>query len=133
MLHTNQNELSDGLKNCILHKTNKTMKKYLIILIALFIGNAAFSQSKKKSAKEINQVVEASCGQCKFGLKGNGCSLAVRLDGKAYFVDGADINQHGDAHADDGFCNAIRKAEVKGKIVNNRFKAKSFKLLPKEN
>ena len=77
--------------------------------------------------------VEASCGQCKFGLKAKGCSLAVRIDGKAYFVDGSDIDSHGDAHADDGFCNKIRKANVQGVVVNDRFRATYFKLLPEQN
>ena len=74
--------------------------------------------------------VDASCGQCKLGLKGKGCSLAVRVNGKAYFVDGTDIDSHGDAHADNGFCNKIRKAQVQGEVVNGRFKATYFKLLP---
>lgn len=74
--------------------------------------------------------VDASCGQCKLGLKGKGCSLAVRVNGKAYFVDGTDIDSHGDAHADNGFCNKIRKAQVQGEVVNGRFKATYFKLFP---
>ncbi|HEX7845212.1 MAG TPA: DUF6370 family protein [Chitinophagaceae bacterium] len=74
--------------------------------------------------------VETSCGQCQFGMKDKkGCDLAVRIDGKAYFVDGTKIDDHGDAHASDGFCEAIRKAEVQGEIVNNRFKATYFKLV----
>ena len=52
------------------------------------------------------------------------------IDGKAYFVDGTKIDDHGDAHAEDGFCEAIRKAEVQGKVVDGRFKATYFKLLP---
>lgn len=76
------------------------------------------------------QTVEASCGQCKFGLKGKGCSLAVRMNGKAYFVDGTAIDDHGDAHANDGFCNKVRKAQVQGEVVDGRFKATYFKLLP---
>ncbi len=79
------------------------------------------------------QIVEASCGECQFGLPGKSCDLAVRVNGKAYFVDGTSIDEHGDAHANDGFCEAIRKAEVQGEIVNNRFKVTYFKLIkPKE-
>lgn len=77
------------------------------------------------------QVVEASCGQCRLGLPGKSCDLAVRLDGKAYFVDGTNIDSHGDAHAKDGFCQAIRQAEVQGQVVNNRFVATYFRVLPK--
>ncbi len=105
------------------------MKKILYLAI-LFSAILASAQDKKEEPKP--QIVEASCGQCQFGMEGQGCELAVRIDGKSYFVDGSSIDSHGDAHADDGFCAAIRKAEVTGKVVNNRFKATSFKLLPKK-
>jgi hypothetical protein len=75
------------------------------------------------------QKVEAACGQCKLGLAGKGCNLAIRINGKAYFVDGTKIDDHGDAHDDDGFCNTIRQAKVQGAIVDNRFKVTYFKLL----
>jgi hypothetical protein len=29
------------------------------------------------------------------------CELAVRIDGKPYFVDGTSLDSHGDAHAND--------------------------------
>ena len=45
-------------------------------------------------------------------------------------MDGTTIDEHGDAHADDGFCNAIRKAEVQGTLVKGRFNVTYFKLLP---
>jgi hypothetical protein len=91
--------------------------------------NVKRKSAKVASQKEPSQIVEASCGQCKFGLTGTkGCDLAVRIDGKAYFVDGVDIHQFGDAHGDRGFCNAVRKAEVQGEVVDGRFKAKKFKL-----
>lgn len=103
------------------------MKKVISILI-LFICISVNAQEQPKT-----QIVEASCGQCQFGMKGKGgCDLAVRIYGKTYFVDGTDINKHGDAHAEDGFCSAIRKAEVVGEIKGDRFVASSFKLLPTE-
>lgn len=74
--------------------------------------------------------VEAACGECKFGLAGSSCDLAVRIDGKAYFVDGTSIDAHGDAHASDGFCNAIRRAVVSGTVKGDRFVAMSFRVLP---
>ncbi len=80
----------------------------------------------------IGKVVDASCGQCQFEMEGTGCELAVRIDGKSYFVDGASIDDHGDAHAADGMCNAIRKGKVTGEIRNDRFFATSFELLPAE-
>ena len=78
----------------------------------------------------VNQVVDAACGQCQFGITGKtGCDLAVQIDGKSYFVDGTSIHDHGDAHADDGFCLAISKAEVKGEIIDGRFKAETFTII----
>ena len=63
-------------------------------------------------------------------MEGEGCTLAVRLDGQAYFVEGTGIDDHGDAHAADGFCQAIREAEVTGTVENGRFHAAAFRLLP---
>ena len=78
----------------------------------------------------INQVVEAACGQCQFRMtEKSGCDLAVKIDGKSYFVDGTTIHDHGDAHADDGFCETIRQVNVKGEIIDGRFKAESFTLV----
>lgn len=57
-------------------------------------------------------------------------SVSASINGKAYFVDGTGIDDHGDSHAKDGFCEKIRKAEIKGSLVNNRFVATYFKLLP---
>ena len=105
------------------------MKKIvsILFLLSVVLVNA---QDKKEQPKA--QIVEASCGQCQFKMKGHACDLAVRIDGKSYFVDGTSIDSHGDAHANDGFCASIRKAEVTGKIEDDRFKATSFKLLPEK-
>lgn len=105
------------------------MKK-LLLATFLFVTAIVSAQENKEESK--SQIVEASCGQCQFGMEGYGCELAVRIDGKPYFVDGTSIDSHGDAHANDGFCAAIRKAAVVGEIKNNRFVASSFKLLLEE-
>jgi hypothetical protein len=104
--------------------------KNLFSIVLLFTALLSSAQEKKEILKP--QIVEVSCGQCQFGLKGKSCDLAVRIDGKSYFVDGTKIDDHGDAHAKDGFCEAVRKAEVTGKIVNNLFQVKTFTLLPEQ-
>jgi hypothetical protein len=78
----------------------------------------------------VDQIADVSCGQCQFDMEGSGCDLAVRLDGKAYYVDESSIDDHGDAHGDDGMCECVRKAEVKGVISEGRFVANSFELMP---
>ena len=100
------------------------MKK--ILFLSVFI--IALSCSNKK---EVKHVAEISCGQCQFELDSEtGCDLAVRIDNKAYFVDGFDIDAFGDAHDEHtGFCEVIRKAEIKGVLENGRFKASSVKLV----
>lgn len=107
---------------------------FSLLICVLFIqfANAQISKttiSKPDPAKKTEQA-EVSCGQCKFHLKGKSCDLAVRIDGKAYFVDGAHIDEFGDAHGKMGFCNAIRKAEVQGTVVNDRFVVTYLRLLP---
>ncbi|TGE15788.1 DUF6370 family protein [Hymenobacter elongatus] len=113
------------------------MKSFLLlVLLSVSLASAAQAQQTKASgvavadaAKE-TLVVDAACGQCRLGLSGKDCDLAVRMDSQAYFVDGTTIDSHGDAHAKDGFCQAVRKAKVQGEVVDNRFKASYFRLLP---
>lgn len=104
------------------------MKQLLSLLLLMFITFAGKAQSVDST-----QIVEASCGQCKFGMKDKkGCDLAIRINNIPYFVKGTTIDKHGDAHADDGFCNAIRKARVSGSIEGKNFVTTSFVLLPEE-
>lgn len=86
-------------------------------------------QTDGREIELVDRTVEVACGECQFKLPGNGCDLAIRLDSKAYFVDGSTIDDHGDAHAEDGLCNAIRKANVTGTIRNGRFQASKIELV----
>ena len=106
------------------------MKKIISIIVFFFCVTL---QAQDKKTEQKPQVVEVSCGQCQFGMQSKkGCDLAVRIDGKTYFVDGTKLDDHGDAHAEDGFCNAIRKAEVVGEIKDDKFVVSYFKLLPQK-
>jgi hypothetical protein len=99
------------------------MKKLFYLSLILI----AFSCAEKKE----KIMAEVSCGQCQFGLKTQeGCDLAVRIDGKAYFVDGADIDDFGDAHDEHtGFCEVVREAAVVGVVEEGRFKTTSIELI----
>jgi hypothetical protein len=107
------------------------MKTYLLFALIFFCTDL-FSQTNKTriidSSKKVF-TVEASCGQCQFKMKGKGCTLAVRINGKAYFVEKAGIDEFGDAHSSEGFCNAIRNAKVQGEIIDNKFIASYFELI----
>ncbi|RYY89191.1 MAG: hypothetical protein EOO15_06860 [Chitinophagaceae bacterium] len=108
------------------------MNRTILLALCLFGAAPVFAQQKSKAtnAASRTQVVETSCGKCKFGMAGDECALAVRINGKPYLVDGVSIDQYGDAHASDGFCNAIRQAQVTGRVSKGRYRATSFKLLP---
>ena len=100
------------------------MKNLIAACILLIVMTCANPKAEK-------QIVELSCGQCQFGLTSQkGCDLAVRIEDKAYFVDGADIDEFGDAHdKESGFCEVVRMAEMEGEIVNSRFKVSNVKML----
>jgi hypothetical protein len=100
--------------------------RFFFILLLLFACSA-------KDSEQFDQIVEASCGQCMFAMDGQvGCDLAVRINKKSYFVRGAAIDDFGDAHAEDGFCNSIRKAKVKGRVEESIFVVSSFELLSED-
>jgi hypothetical protein len=108
------------------------MKKIFSMLVVMAMSVlSTMAQNKTKEVK--NKTVEASCAQCQFKVKEpRGCDLSIRLDGKVYFVDGTNLDAHGDAHEEDGFCNAIRRAKVSGTISGNRIKVSQFELKPIE-
>jgi len=94
-------------------------------IFVLFIFLIGCNQTKENS-----KTVEISCGQCQFGLNTQeGCDLAIRIDGRPYFVDGAHIDDFGDAHdMNSGFCEVIRTAKISGELIENRFHATSIEL-----
>lgn len=110
--------------------------KIRLLLFVLGFGGATAGTAQAQTAPMTQAapadtlLVDAGCGQCRLGLPGKGCDLAVRVEGRAYFVAGTGIDAHGDAHARDGFCNAVRKAKVQGKVVDNRFQVSYFQLVP---
>ena len=70
------------------------------------------------------QTVDAGCAMCIYKIEGSTtCETAIKLDGKAYLVEGGGL----DAHAA-GLCSAEKKAEVIGKLEGGKFIATSVKL-----
>lgn len=113
------------------------MKALFLALAAVLMSAAGFAQAasslsaRPDPAKKL-MVVDASCGECNFGMEGDNCDLAIALNGKYYFVDGVGIKDYGGPHDKGGFCVAVRRAEVQGEVVNGRFKASYFKLLDEQ-
>ena len=120
------NHVTAGGINAML-TSMKTFHAVLILFTALALGGCA---TQPVVALQQPTVVEAACGECKFGLKGDDCDLAIRLNGHSYFVDGVAADALGDAHARDGICETIRKARVTGEVKGGRFVVTSFELLP---
>lgn len=111
----------------------KNMKTFILTIIILSaITGYASAQSSFGTIDRSKKIdtLEVSCGMCQFEMQGDDCALAVRLKDKTYYVEGTHIDDHGDAHAKDGFCNKIRKAEVQGELKGNKYKVSYFKLLP---
>ena len=112
----------------------KQSAKNIVAAILLIAGWAVFTDSTyakndKQHSMRINLIVDTACGKCQFGLDNEKeCILAVKINSEFYYVEETDIDDHGDAHAKNGFCNAIRKAQVKGVIKDEKFFLEYFKL-----
>jgi hypothetical protein len=100
--------------------------KFSLIVLSLGLLFACATTNQKE---EFTRIVETSCGECNFQMTGDECDLAVKIDGKYYFVEGSAIHEHGDAHAEDGLCTVVREAKVTGRIKGGVFVASSFELI----
>ena len=71
------------------------MKNYVFLLFPLFTLGQQIELLPNPDIKIIE--VEASCGICMFDMEGKECELAVKTNGKKYYVIGTGIDDHGDA------------------------------------
>lgn len=101
------------------------MKKPLFVFCLLFLTIAC----KKNYTSCHNVQAEASCGQCMFNMEGVDCDLAVRIGDVNYYVEGTSIDDYGDAHANDGFCKAIKNVTISGEAANGKINISSFKII----
>ena len=104
-----------------------------LVLLMVFIPFASFGQkplkNKLKFNPEINLIkAEAACGICMLDMQGKECELAVKIKDSKYYVIGTGIDDHGDAHSKKGFCSAVKKADIQGKIMDNNFHVTHFEL-----
>jgi len=91
-------------------------------------ASSDFIKTVSKSGK-VKGLALASCGMCNFGMiNEKDCSLAIKINENVYSVKGTNIDDHGNSHAKDGFCNAVRVAEIEGNIRNGKFESENFVL-----
>ncbi|MHA8091262.1 DUF6370 family protein [Aquirufa regiilacus] len=105
------------------------MKNYLLGFLLLSFSSFAQKPFGKMNPMQPVDTLAVSCGSCNFKMAKKGCYLAVQIKDIAYEVKGTGLDDHGDAHAADGFCMAVRKARVQGKIENGFYVATYFELL----
>ena len=110
------------------------MKTYLLFIAVFLFVHSASSQANSNEQLKFDKnknvyELETACGTCMFKMKGDGCHLAIKFKDKDYFVDGTSLEDHGDAHDKEGFCNAIKKAKVQGSVVGDRFLITYFELV----
>ena len=72
-------------------------------------------------SKFIRGNVLVSCGMCNFMTNGTDCAMAIKVGKGIYSVSGVGIDEHGDSHAKDGYCNVIKKVYVEGRVSGDRF------------
>ena len=120
----------------LVSKLNQNIMKAFIYLSLIFflsfIDSTLKSQniSKQKHQMRVNLIVDTSCAKCQLGKTSDEtCLLAVEINSEIYYVEGTTIDDHGDAHGSDGFCNVIRKAQVEGIVNENTFLLDKFRLL----
>ena len=107
----------------------KKYSLFIIFLLIIDISTIAQQFSSDTPGMRVNLIVDASCAKCQFNKADDECLLAVEINSEIYYVDGTTIDEHGDAHGSDGFCNVIRKAHVEGVIDGNKFLFEKFSLL----
>ena len=104
-----------------------------VIFFYFFSSNIVLpfqNELKSEHTIRVNLIVDASCAKCQMGKNNDDeCLLAVEINSDIYYVEGTTIDDHGDAHAIDGFCNVVRKAHVEGIIDDSRFYLDKFRLL----
>ena len=102
-------EVEAGCGGCGPSKTHKSEKKGLLESVP------------RNNYVEGNVLI--SCGMCNFMNGDNDCALAIKVGSKVFSVKGVDIDDHGDSHAKDGYCNVIKKVYVEGRVRGKSFTA----------
>ena len=106
---------------------------FLISEVMAGCGGCGPSRSKKSEKKGLlesvprNNYIEGnvliSCGMCNFMNGDRDCALTIKVGSEVLTVRDVGIDDHGDSHARDGYCNVIKKVYVEGRVKGKSFKA----------
>ena len=123
------------------------MNRYIFYTFLVFVGidtalagcggcaptkTQASSYYNEKNKRLIESVPESmkvdgnvliSCGMCNFFTEDKICSVSVKIGKDVFKVHGVNIDDHGNSHAVDGYCNVIKRAYVNGELKNNKLHA----------
>ncbi len=110
-------------------------KQLVVILVASMLLIACGTSSDEGPASDAQELLartaEAGCAMCIYEMEGaESCALAVKVDGRPYYVTGSTIFDHGDPHAADGLCKTGREAVIDGKIEGGRVVATKIEIKP---
>ena len=117
------------------------MKSTIILVFSIiFTSNIVFAgcggcRPSRSNEKKVSTLVEnlpkdnfirgnvlISCGMCNFMTNTEDCSLTIKVGSSVLSISGIGIDDHGDSHAIDGYCNVIKKVYVEGEIKGDSFK-----------
>tara|TARA_S200000501_G_scaffold379024_1_gene446660 strand:+ start:47687 stop:48082 length:396 start_codon:yes stop_codon:yes gene_type:complete len=87
--------------------------------------NKRLIESVPKNMKVDGNVL-ISCGMCNFFTEDKTCAVSVKIGRDVFKVHGVDINDHGDSHAVNGYCNVIKRAYVNGKLKDKKLYAEKI-------
>ena len=122
-------------KGCNMKTLMLSLTAFTLLLTEVEAGCGGCGPSKTHNAEEKgllesvprNNYVEGnvliSCGMCNFMNGDNDCALAIKVGSKVFSVKDVGIDDHGDSHARDGYCNVIKKVYVEGRIRGESFTA----------
>jgi len=106
------------------------MKLLMLFITVISLASCA---SMKEGKSPIEGTYGVSCGICNYEMTGEECALAINIEDKYYYIEGEDLHEHGNPHAEDGLCSVERQALVRGTITKGVFVIETFELLPYVN
>lgn len=103
------------------------MRLFYTAFAGILVASIAAAQTAEEASPTEDSptfLTETGCASCSYKMPGvRGCQTAVKLDGKAYLLEGVETNAHAD-----GLCDATKFARIAGKVHNGRFVATHYEI-----